>query len=621
MSAQAPDGVDQDGAIDAALAQLDPPAAVALAGGEQGGFGAQDGTGGTGTAQEGRMDRGHVEVEHGGVVEGGRDPLRAQGRDPVAAARRVPVLDRGHEGSRALGLLLQDGQLVLARDHQDAQRPGQRHVGEARGRLAIEGCRGGGERPDGGVAVGAVQGRGGAAGAVVAGLALLLEQEDAPRRRQRPGERGAGHAGAHDDDVELFHRRPFGQAGIPSSAKLRNGTGSPGRTAVTASSSSISPPASTIEVRMPEPSRAMRWAASPPAASRVEPAAQILAAARALAHGERRRHRQAQRRAPGKAREAGDDRPGEQEKADHRRHGIARQADEHGLAQAAEGQRPAGLHGDLPEIEPPVGRHGPDHMVLVAARGAARGEQHVVGSGGGGQDAPDGTGLVGGDAEVGDLDRQGAQQGLEDRPVGVVDAARAVSAAGCHQLVAGGQDRHAQRREHRQRGKAELGGETDLLRPQADARPEHGLARAHVLAGPAPVGAELEPGRDDDGPVLECRLLLQGHGVGTRGHHGTGQDAQGGTRRQLAPEGVTGRGPAGYQRQPGARLAHAGLEGEGETVDGGIVEGRHVARLLRTAARHRPGACAREHSVTATTGAIRSRSKAWAARTGIRSPP
>ena len=148
-------------------------------------------------------------------------------------------------------------------------------------------------------------------------------------------------------------------------------------------------------------------------------------------------------RVPSEAGQAHQDWPGEQQEADHGRDGIAGEAHEHRTAEAAESQRPAGLHRDLPEIEAAVLLDGADDMVLVAARGAARGEQDVVRSGGGGENAPDLAGIVGCNAEVGDLDRQRSQQGMEDRAVGVVDAASNVCPAGLDELVAGGQERHA----------------------------------------------------------------------------------------------------------------------------------------------------------------------------------
>ena len=49
---------------------------------------------------------------------------------------------------------------------------------------------------------------------------------------------------------------------------------------------------------------------------------------------------------------------------------------------------------------------------------------------------------------------------------------------------------------------------------------------------------------------------------------------------------MAGGGAARGQGQPGAGLAHAVGEGEGVAVDGGIVEGRHVARADQ---RSRPG--------------------------------
>ena len=92
------------------------------------------------------MDRGDIEVEHGGIVQGGGDPLRPQGRDPGHALRRAPPFQLGNEGARILGLLFQDVELILAGDHQDAQRAGERGRGEALRWRAVERCGGGGQR-------------------------------------------------------------------------------------------------------------------------------------------------------------------------------------------------------------------------------------------------------------------------------------------------------------------------------------------------------------------------------------------------------------------------------------------------------------------------------------------
>ena len=79
----------------------------------------------------------------------------------------------------------------------------------------------------------------------------------------------------------------------------------------------------------------------------------------------------------------------------------------------------------------------------------------------------DRDGVVGCHAEIGDLHRQGAQQRLEDRAVGVEDAAGKMRSAGRDQLVAGGEKRNPQAGEDRNRGESQLGREADLLRPEA----------------------------------------------------------------------------------------------------------------------------------------------------------
>ena len=112
----------------------------------------------------------------------------------------------------------------------------------------------------------------------------------------------------------------------------------------------------------------------------------------------------------------------------------------------AERQRPAGLHRDLPEVEPAQLGHAAHDVVLVAARGAARGEDHVVARRpprrrAGAHRRPASSGS---DAEVGDLDRQGAQQARQDGRLASNTAPCAERGAGLDQLVAGREHGHPQ---------------------------------------------------------------------------------------------------------------------------------------------------------------------------------
>ena len=250
---------------------------------------------------------------------------------------------------------------------------------------------------------------------------------------------------------------------MPSSAKLRNGTGSPGATASISGPIATSPWASTIEVRMPEPSRAIRWAMTSPFGPGWSRARRYSLRPARFRQRKSGWDRETCGRAPGEPGEAEQDGPGEQEEADHGGDGIARKADEHRVAEPAERQRPAGLHRDLPEVEPTVALDGADNVVLVAARRTAGGEDDMVAGGRTGEDSTDLGRIVGCDPEVRNFSRQRLEQSPENGAVGVVDAPLGKHGAGLQQLVAGRQQGYSQRRVDGEGGPAQLGSEPDIL--------------------------------------------------------------------------------------------------------------------------------------------------------------
>ncbi len=85
---------------------------------------------------------------------------------------------------------------------------------------------------------------------------------------------------------------------------------------------------------------------------------------------------------------AQDERTHEQQERDEARHRIARQADERGTSRTcAERERLAGLHRDLPHLEPALGLHRRLDVVLLADRHAA-GRDDQVGADRGAGEAP-----------------------------------------------------------------------------------------------------------------------------------------------------------------------------------------------------------------------------------------
>ena len=146
------------------------------------------------------------------------------------------------------------------------------------------------------------------------------------------------------------------QASSPSSAKPRNGTGSPSRTSVLSSATSIRPCAST---HRGQDARALALdPAGEEAAVRrgLERGAQILAPAGRLAQAEAGRQRDAAGPVhvapPGGAARAG--RRGGSRPWSRPGCPAGRRT---GAADPAEAERAAGLHRDLPEVEPAERRH------------------------------------------------------------------------------------------------------------------------------------------------------------------------------------------------------------------------------------------------------------------------
>ena len=104
------------------------------------------------------------------------------------------------------------------------------------------------------------------------------------------------------------------------------------------------------------------------------------------------------------------------------------------------------------------------------------------------------------------------------------------------------------------------------------------LARAHVLAGAAPVRAALHAGRDDHDVAVQLDVLLHQRGVGACGHGRAGQHPERRARRETAREGMAGGGAPGPELEAGRPVGREIGMGEGEAVDGDVVEAGHVAR-------------------------------------------
>jgi hypothetical protein len=109
--------------------------------------------------------------------------------------------------------------------------------------------------------------------------------------------------------------------------------------------------------------------------------------------------------------------------------------------------------------------------------------------------------------------------------VGIIDLAVGQRRAGAHDLVAGRDERHAQRPVAADAVAPRRGDGRKLLGPEAGAGAGGRLAGLQVLAGLAGVGAGLEPRRHDDELALDLDVFLHDAAVGPFGHDGAGEDA------------------------------------------------------------------------------------------------
>ena len=244
---------------------------------------------------------------------------------------------------------------------------------------------------------------------------------------------------------------------------------------------------------MPEPSRSIRCAHGPAVRAGDQPRAQIFAPVRLLSHDEIRGHEKRARLGPAAAAERDQQRPGKAQEADHGGDRIARQPDEHRAPEPPEGERPAGLHRDLPEMQLAEAVHGAHHVVLVAARGAARGDQRIAFGRGLAQGLCHRLRPIGQDAEIGDPAAEACEQPEQDRAVGIVGLAGPSGAPGSRSSSPVENSATSSGRKTSSAARPKVAATPTSCgrsRMPAAAPP----ARAHVLAGPAPVGAALDAG-------------------------------------------------------------------------------------------------------------------------------
>ncbi len=231
--------------------------------------------------------------------------------------------------------------------------------------------------------------------------------------------------------------------------------------------------------------------------------------------------------------------------------------------------------------------HGLPDVVFLAHGDAARGDDEVGALRGLGEGGNHRVVGVRQDAHVQHGAALRAQQPGDGVPVGIVDAARCEGGARLAEFVAGGDHRHAQRARHAERGPTSRSGLAQVLRAQAPAGAQHGLAGAYVLARLAPVVAAPDARGDDDVAARLACVFLHDHGVRAVGHARAGEDAH----RFAAPlrpvEGVTG----GHTRANGKLCFALGgqvVEMYRIAVHGRVVVRRDVRRRDHVFEQHPP---------------------------------
>jgi uncharacterized RDD family membrane protein YckC len=282
------------------------------------------------------------------------------------------------------------------------------------------------------------------------------------------------------------------------------------------------------------------------------------------------------------ARQLPERRPHEEAEGQHGGHGIAGQPEEVGGADAPHRQGPAGLHGDLPEVDASRLLQHRFHEVVVAHRDPARGQHDVRRLRGLGESRVEHVMEVRHDPVVGDGTARRLHQPVEREAVGVEDLPGLAGVARLNHLVAGGEHGHPRPLSHQDLRKAQRGSHAQLLRAQHGAPRQHHAACADVLAAAARVDATLD--RSHEEPVAPALHHLLGiHGVGPRRDGRARHDA----KRLAGLDGACEHAPRG-------QLAHHGQlrprvrgdldVGDGVAVHRGVVRRRHVdwrAEILR----------------------------------------
>ena len=209
-------------------------------------------------------------------------------------------------------------------------------------------------------------------------------------------------------------------------------------------------------------------------------------------------------------------------KRHHGRNRIAGQSEEQGIADAAEGERPTGFHGDLPEADRPHLFQRCLHVVGIADGNATRCHDRVRLCGRFRKRAFDVSRFVAHHPHVDGLDANACQHAVNRVPVAVVNLPRFQRLTDTAEFIAGREKSDARTATHADFGDANRGQHPQFRGHQQGAGPQRDRTRRDILAGLAHVLAVLLAGADRR-PVFVARdLFLHDHRVRTLRQRCTG---------------------------------------------------------------------------------------------------
>ena len=119
-----------------------------------------------------------------------------------------------------------------------------------------------------------------------------------------------------------------------------------------------------------------------------------------------------------------------------------------------------------------------------------------------------------------------------------------------------------------------------------------------IFAGKPPIGAALQAWRHDDAAAVDAAILLHEYGIGARRHRRAGKDADRLAGLTRMRRGMTG-GDAIDDGEALVALGRKIVAAHRVTVDGGIIERRHIDRRDDIFGEHAAQRFAQRHGLAA----------------------